>query len=376
MILEGVKRSIDNDELDQSVMDDLQEKMSMSKMSNLSAAMPIKSEIEPIPLTSLCVDSTFYVLRTSLQRTIKTKSLEPTCAMLTLCIEILTNKLANYLKKTIQNGYPSGTSITETLGLDALVDKQAEDNAADKTKFEFLAACNNAEKAVKNISSFVKQLQEQILSNFSHVNDEDNKRLNHYLSELKQTAKTYQQLQDLALHELNQQCLRQQVRPQIANFLSVNRVLTVEEHAEYQANDPWVQQVIYTMDDLLTVFRQILSEEIYSQLVSRLTAQVTTHLEQLIKKSAFNQLGAMQLEIELRHIINYLSKTSSRTVRHQFAKLLQISRLLNLERPTELLDYWGVNAGSMTWLLTPGDIRTVLNLRQDFNKDEIRRLTL
>jgi len=84
----------------------------------------------------------------------------------------------------------------------------------------------------------------------------------------------------------------------------------------------------------------------------------------------------MQLENELRHIITYLSSTSSRTVRHQFAKLLQISRLLNFERPTELLDYWGPNAGSMTWLLTPGDIRTVLNLRQDFSKDEIRRLQL
>ena len=63
-------------------------------------------------------------------------------------------------------------------------------------------------------------------------------------------------------------------------------------------------------------------------------------------------------------------------MRHQFAKLLQISRLLNLERPTELLDYWGMNSGSMTWLLTPGDIRNVLNLRRDFSKDEIRRLQL
>lgn len=303
--------------------------------------------------------------------------------MLNIASHMLTEKLAKYLERTIENGYPSG-GIAETLGLDTSFLEDRSENTqnrqvtiAERTKLEFLAACNNAEKISNNIESFCGQLKEQLLSNFSHITDSRRlEGLNHCLNELQGTAKAFQSLQDIALQELNTQSLKQQIKPQVANFNTVSRVLTETEHAEYQANDPWVQQLIYAMDDLLTNFRYVLSESIYSKLVGMLTSLITTHLERLILKSSFNQLGAFQLENELRTIISYLNATSSRSVRHQFARLLQISRLLNLERPSELLDYWGANAGSMTWRLTPGEIRNVLGLRQDFANDEIRRLQL
>jgi len=284
---------------------------------------------------------------------------------------MLAVNLSKHIDRSLESGYPSGASITETLGLDTA--QSAKEDAT--AKLEFLAACNNAEKTVTNIEWFSRQLKEQIQSNFTHISDEKQlERLNHSLSELGNCSKVFVQLQDQALQEMNTQCLKQHIKPQVAVFNTVSRVLTETEHAEYQANDPWVQQLIISINELLTSFRHVLSENIYSKLVGMVTSLITTHLERLIKKSSFNQLGAFQLENELRHIITYLNSSSTRTIRHQFARLLQISRLLNLERPSELLDYWGVNAGSMTWRLTPGEIREVLNLRQDFALDEIKRL--
>jgi len=43
---------------------------------------------------------------------------------------------------------------------------------------------------------------------------------------------------------------------------------------------------------------------------------------------------------------------------------------------SEVLDYWGQNSGSMTWRLTPNEVRKILSLREDFDKAAISKLKL
>lgn len=45
-------------------------------------------------------------------------------------------------------------------------------------------------------------------------------------------------------------------------------------------------------------------------------------------------------------------------------------------QPEEILEYWGRNAGSITWMITPAEVRRVLALRSDFASDSINRLRL
>lgn len=99
-------------------------------------------------------------------------------------------------------------------------------------------------------------------------------------------------------------------------------------------------------------------------------------LEQDILKKKFNQLGGLQLDKELRVLQNHFSTISQKTVRDKFARLTQMAALLYLEKVREAEEFWGQNSTYMTWRLTPGEVRRVLSLRIDFNKDLIAKLKL
>ena len=90
----------------------------------------------------------------------------------------------------------------------------------------------------------------------------------------------------------------------------------------------------------------------------------------------FNQLGGLQLDRDARTLVGHFSAMTQRTVRDKFARLTQMATILNLERVSEILDYWGDNSGPMTWRLTPTEVRRVLGLRVDFKPEVIAALKL
>ena len=101
------------------------------------------------------------------------------------------------------------------------------------------------------------------------------------------------------------------------------------------------------------------------------------------------QLGGLQLDKDLRHIVAFVSACTNVTVRDKFVRLIQMAILLNLEevradlarvsrlmtssQVSEIHEYWGSNA-AITWRLAPAQVRRVLNLRSDFAGDDIRTL--
>ncbi len=50
--------------------------------------------------------------------------------------------------------------------------------------------------------------------------------------------------------------------------------------------------------------------------------------------------------------------------------------LLSLESVSEVMDYWGHNAGPITWRLTEAQVKEVLGQRTDFEPHEIAALDL
>lgn len=91
----------------------------------------------------------------------------------------------------------------------------------------------------------------------------------------------------------------------------------------------------------------------------------------------FNAFGGLRADRDVRAISAYFSGKSRRsTVRDVFGRLSQLAMVVNLERPAEIYDIWGPNAGGMTWRLAPGEVRRTLSLRKDFNEDAVRALKL
>ncbi|KAL0381269.1 UNVERIFIED_CONTAM: Conserved oligomeric Golgi complex subunit [Sesamum angustifolium] len=90
----------------------------------------------------------------------------------------------------------------------------------------------------------------------------------------------------------------------------------------------------------------------------------------------FSQLGGLQLDRDARTLVSHFSSMTQRTVRDKFSRLTQMATILNLEKVSEILDFWGENSGPMTWRLTPAEVRRVLGLRVDFKPEAIAALKL
>jgi conserved oligomeric Golgi complex subunit 4 len=103
---------------------------------------------------------------------------------------------------------------------------------------------------------------------------------------------------------------------------------------------------------------------------------IVKRLEVIMMQKRFSQLGGLLLDKEIRSLINHFSELSQRPVRDKFSRLSQMSTILNFERVSEILDFWGDNAGHLTWLLTPAEVRRVLGLRIDFRPEAIAALRL
>lgn len=123
-------------------------------------------------------------------------------------------------------------------------------------------------------------------------------------------------------------------------------------------------------------FKVGLSQVIYDNLTSLMTSLIAIELEKVVLKSVFSRLGGLQFDKELRSLVAYLTSVITWTIRDKFARLSQMATILNLERVTEILDYWGQNSGPLTWRLTPAEVRQVLALRNDFRSEDIKRLRL
>lgn len=67
------------------------------------------------------------------------------------------------------------------------------------------------------------------------------------------------------------------------------------------------------------------------------------------------------MDKEVRALVSYLSKATSWSVRDKFARITQIATILNMERVSEISDYWGTSP--LPWRLTPNDVKKVMKLR-------------
>lgn len=85
------------------------------------------------------------------------------------------------------------------------------------------------------------------------------------------------------------------------------------------------------------------------------------------------------MDQEVRALGSYLTSATSWSVRDKLARLNQIATVLNLERVSELTDFYNPSdsSGSATaWRLTPNEIRKLLSLRIDFKVEDIKKLKI
>ncbi|XP_042556624.1 conserved oligomeric Golgi complex subunit 4 isoform X1 [Dipodomys spectabilis] len=340
-------------------------------------------------LTSSMVDDVFYIIKKCIGRALSSSSIDCLCAMINLATTELEDYFKNVLHNKLRMGFPATTLQDIQRGVTSAVNIMHSSlqqgkfdtkgiESTDEAKLSFLVTLNNVEVCSENISTLKKTLESDCTKLFSQGigGEQAQAKFDSCLSELAAVSNKFRDLLQEGLTELNTTAVKPQVQPWINTFLSVSHNIEEEEFNDYEANDPWVQQFILNLEQQMAEFKANLSPVIYDSLTGLMTSLVAVELEKVVLKSTFNRLGGLQFDKELRSLIAYLTTVTTWTIRDKFARLSQMATILNLERVTEILDYWGANSGPLTWRLTPAEVRQVLALRIDFRSEDIKRLRL
>ncbi|CAI5645627.1 unnamed protein product [Oreochromis niloticus] len=338
-------------------------------------------------LTSSMVDDCFYIVKKCISRALSSSSIDCLCAMINHANSVLESDFREVLYNKLRQGFPATTLQDIQRGVSSAVSlmqsslQQGKFNtlgieSTEDAKAAFLVTLNNVEVCSENITTLKRNLENDCSKLFSQgVGSGEQAKIESCLSDLVSTSTKFKDLLQEGLTELNTTAVKPQVKPWISSFLSISHNIE-EEFNDYEANDPWVQQLIVNLEQLMTEFKTALSPVIYDTLTSLMTSLIAIEMEKTVLKCSFSRLGGLQFDKELRSLVAYLTTVTTWTIRDKFARLTQMATILNLERVTEILDYWGTNSGPLTWRLTPAEVRQVLALRIDFRSEDIKRLRL
>ncbi|XP_076448808.1 conserved oligomeric Golgi complex subunit 4-like [Babylonia areolata] len=331
--------------------------------------------------TSSMVDDTFFIVKKSVRRAISSCSIDGVCAMLNHACTILEQDFREVLYQRLRAGFPSGFDLQQAYNLVQASITQGKLQSSDaekvKARASFLTSLNNAEVSCDYCKALKNNLEDEVSKLYVQQCTEQSKaKLESCLGDLGTVSGRFKDVVDFGFSQLSSSAIRPRIKPLTDSFLSTNHNISEEEFSNYEANDPWVQGSIVTLDTMLSTFKSSLTSANYDTFVTLVTTEITVQLEKAVGKTTFNRLGGLQFDKELRALVGYLSSVTTWTVRDKFARLTQMATILNLERVSEIMDYWGQNSGPLTWRLTPAEVRQTLSLRNDFRSDDIKRLKL
>lgn len=334
-------------------------------------------------LCSSMVDDIFFIIRKCIRRSIGTQSVDGVCAVINNGAACLEQELISALRSPLKNGYPSGY-IDLAQAYNAFQSSiqqgkiQTSDTEVARTKF--LVTLNNADKSTEYIETLFTNMGEEIKISFPNINIHKKEMIESCLSGLKSVGASLKAEIEFGMQQLRSSAIKPRINPWIDQFQSYNHMLSEEELAAYEAGETFIQFLIVQLDGLLASFKKVLSEKNYDILVMMLASDVTARFERAIKKCAFNRLGGLVLDQEVRNLGTFLTGSTSWTVRDKMARLTQIAIILNLDKISELSEYYDSKSHGespfMAWRLNPNDIRSTLKLRTDFKIDDIKKLQL
>lgn len=180
---------------------------------------------------------------------------------------------------------------------------------------------------------------------------------------------------------LEQQC-RQAMLPRLRAAVEAvvaarpTYVLSQDDYALLDAGDTPFAQLGVVVVQCAADVAPLLSAANHEAVLLRAVAYAADKLEALVFQRRFNQLGALQLDTDLRAFQQQLAALARRGVRDKCARLAQIALFLGVEHPAEAPQLWASGAGTAgtTWRLAPAEVRRVLALRTDFRPEQLRRL--
>ncbi|KAE8695519.1 Conserved oligomeric Golgi complex subunit 4 [Hibiscus syriacus] len=328
-------------------------------VENVRKAIGI-DELVPDSLTTSMVDDVFYVLQSCLRRAISTSNISSVVAVLSGASSLLNNEYYEALQLKLREPNLGAKLFLGGVGV-------------QKTGTEIATALNNIDLSSEYVLKLKHEIEEQCAEVFPAPAERE--RVKSCLSELADLSNTFKQAQNAGMEQLVA-TVTPRIRPVLDSVATISYELSESEYAENEVNDPWVQRLLHAVEINVAWLQPLMTTNNYDSFVHSVIDFIVKRLEVIMMQKRFSQLGGLQLDRDTRALVSHFSGMTQRTVRDKFARLTQMATILNLEKASEILDFWGENSGPMTWRLTPAEVRRVMSLRVDFKPEAIAALKL
>ncbi|KAG2597982.1 hypothetical protein PVAP13_5KG309642 [Panicum virgatum] len=328
-------------------------------VENVRKAIRIDEHV-PDGLTTSMVDDIFYVLQSCCRRAASTASINSVLAVLGGATSLLSNEYQEALQWRMREPNLGAKLFLGGVGV-------------QKIGEEIATALNNMDISSEYVLKLRHEIEELCAEVFHAPADRE--KIKSCLSELGDISASFKKILHSGMEHLVAS-VAPRIRPVLDTVATVSYELDDAEYGENEVNDPWVQKLILAVNTNVAWLQPVMTSNNYDSFVHLIIDFIVKRLEVIMMQKRFSQLGGLQLDKEVRSLINHFSEMSQRPVRDKFSRLSQMSTILNFERVSEILDFWGDNAGHLTWLLTPAEVRRVLGLRIDFRPEAIAALRL
>jgi len=339
-------------------------------------------------LTSSMVDHVFYILRECTRRAVASADINNLCGVVTLvsnCLRIdFKADLHRMLTERALRASTTATSAASSSASSALSasssstssssSSSASSSSAARQNSSYMVILNNLEVSSEYIMKLKLELEGECAKVFGQ--QESSEKITYCLNDLLETSKSFQQV---LLENLSQMArtIQPSLRPILELFQTVRYDVSEAQFLDADQSNEFMNHFFASLMAVLDPFAHSLTPTNFDHLLHIIIRQVATRLEKLLLQKTFTQLGGLKCDKDLRAMVAFFSQKTQRTVRGEFARLIQMASLLSLERVAEVLDYWGgEQSAHITWRLTPSEVRLVLSRRIDFAPNDIAQLAL
>lgn len=320
---------------------------------------------------SSLVDDVFFLLKESSNRARATYNANTICAVVNFIDSVLNDEYYQAIEER-----SSREALQAARTASSLASAPNYPGAQSPSARNVLIAINQIEQTALYITRLKTDLEEPSKRIFALLPHDLDKVLT-CCEELLRTEAKYRQLINTQLDQI-----AEAIKPR---FLGVFEIIAQASyklnHAEYsqnQINDPFAQKLIHGISDIIAPIEHVLSPTNTMILVSIFMKLLVRQFERHIIKQPFTQLGAEQLDRDIRAFAEYFSqRTPVGVSRDVFHRLSQIAYLLGLDSLEEVQDEWNLRIAKRTeldkpaWALSPTDAKRVLILRTDFPKEKV-----
>jgi hypothetical protein len=236
---------------------------------------------------------------------------------------------------------------------------------------------NSLEVTVDYVSQMKRQFEEELDQDFPEIPAQ----ISTCLNGLDESSSEIRQLLEACRKKMCK-LLEPKLISYFENLFSTNpkkRIqyeLTEQMFTFYEANDPFAHQFVSHTRELIMTFRQSLSPTNFSSFVELVCITTIDLLEKWFnsKDIRVNQLGALQFDKDIRVLSTFFSEFCD--CRLHFANLTQISMILNVDSPLDVLDVYGRKSRGIEWQLDGARVKMVLSRRVEFSDSAINQLKL